>query len=283
MPIRINKVTKEGAYFTFFVRFIGGTLADLKNMSLKEAIEKNNLSKDQWQNARVAMSQSALFVILLCFAAMTKGWKDKDDRSLRLLAYSIRRLELETGAMVPWPPTFINNVFTLIQSPAAGVKTLETAAQVFDLANLAFWSDNSFVKSGRFKGWWKPAKAAYVLSPVYNITRLVDMDDYNYMFNIYICLAQNAIDAGCQIQNKQQNIDRLFLSCVQKYQDMAKKKSNPKEILAGICLAVVIIGIIVAFILFNTDNEKSAGHIMCAVFICGVILMISVATKNKGD
>ena len=64
---------------------------------------------------------------------------------------------------------------------------------------------------------------------------------------------------------------------------MAKKKSNPKEILAGICLAVVIIGIIVAFILFNTDNEKSAGHIMCAVFICGVILMISVATKNKGD
>ena len=173
---------KEGAYYTLY-KFMIGTLHDLKNMSLKLAIENNQLSAEEKKNARVAFAQASLFVFLGLVCGMTKGWKDKDDRNLRLLAYQMRRLQLETGAMVPFPPTFVKNVFTLIQSPAAGIKTLENLSQVFDLAYL--WGDSAFIKSGRFKGWYRPAKALWTATPIYNIQRLVDMDDYNYMFNIF--------------------------------------------------------------------------------------------------
>lgn len=175
---------KEGGYYSMF-KFIIGTIQDMKNMSIKMAIENNKLTYEEKRNARVALAQSALFVVLSCISALTKGWKDKDDRATRLLAYQIRRLEMETGALVPYPPTFIKNVFTLIQSPAAGVKTLENLSNMFDFANLAFWNEDSYIKSGRFKGWWKPFKAAWTSTPIYNIQRLVDMDDYNYMFNIF--------------------------------------------------------------------------------------------------
>ena len=175
---------KEGAYYSAY-KFVVGTIHDLKNMTIKEAIENNKLSADERRNVRVAGAQASLFVMLFCICALTKGWKDKDDRALRLLAYQMRRLEMETGALVPWPPTFVKNVFTLIQSPAAGVKTLENLSQLFDFAHLAFWSESSYIKSGRFKGWWKPFKAAWTATPIYNIQRLIDMDDYNYMFNIF--------------------------------------------------------------------------------------------------
>lgn len=175
---------KEGSYYSMY-KFVLGTLQDLKNMSIKEAIENNKLTVEEKKNARVAAAQSLLFVALTCICALTKGWKDKDERALRLLAYQMRRLEMETGALVPFPPTFIKNVFTLIQSPAAGVKTLENLSQMFDFAHLAFWSEDAYIKSGRFKGWWKPFKAAWTSTPIYNVQRLVDMDDYNYMFNIF--------------------------------------------------------------------------------------------------
>lgn len=175
---------KEGAYYTLF-KFLAGTLHDLKNMSLKMAIENNQLTAEEKKNARVAYAQASLFVVLSVICSLTKGWKDKDERNLRLLAYQMRRLNMETGALVPWPTSFIKNVFTLIQSPAAGIKTLESLSQAFDLAHLAWWSDSSYIKSGRFKGWWKPAKAVWTATPIYNIQRLIDMDDYNYMFNIF--------------------------------------------------------------------------------------------------
>lgn len=169
----------EGSYYTIG-KFIVGTLHDMKNMSIKMAIEKNKLSKEEWQNASIALAQSAIFVMLTIMCRATAGWKDKDERSIRLLAYSMRRLEMETGALVPFPPTFIKNVFTLVQSPAAGVKTLENISQLFDLVS-AF----DEIQSGRYKGWNRGMKALWTSTPLYNIQKLIDMDDYNYMFNIF--------------------------------------------------------------------------------------------------
>lgn len=169
----------EGGYYTIG-KFIVGTLHDLKNMSIKLAIEKNKLTKDEMKNASVAMAQAAIFVMLTIMCRATAGWKDKDERNIRLLAYSMRRLEMETGALVPYPPTFVKNVFTLIQSPAAGIKTLENFSQLFDLVS-AF----DEIQSGRYKGWNRGMKALWTSTPLYNIQKLIDMDDYNYMFNIF--------------------------------------------------------------------------------------------------
>ena len=172
-------MVREGTYRTAW-RWLTSTLWDLKNMSLKEAINHNHLSSAEKRNVRVALSQSALFVLLGMLAGMAGGWKDKDDRAIRLLAYQIKRLELETGALVPWPPTFIKNITTLVQSPAAGVKTLETISAMFDLNN--YWDE---VRGGRYKGWNKALRNVYQLTPIYNVHKIVDMKDYNYMFNIF--------------------------------------------------------------------------------------------------
>ena len=161
-------------------RWIVATTVDLKNMTIKEAMSKNALTADQKANVRVAEAQALTFVILAILCRLTAGWKDDDDRNLRLLAYSLKRLNLETGALVPWPPTFIKNVFTLVQSPAAGINTLETIATLLDMTNMF-----EEINSGRYKGWNRWTKALYTITPIYNIQKVIDMKDYNYMFNIF--------------------------------------------------------------------------------------------------
>ena len=175
----VMMVQREGSYRSF-MKFFTGTLYDLKNMSLKEAIEHNRLTKEDMLNARVAWSQSAIFLMLSLMCMMTMGWKDDDDRSSRILAYNLLRLRTETGALVPWPSSFFHNVFTLVQSPAAAINSLETLTTLLDMNS--YWNE---VSSGRFKGWPKVIKAAYTMTPVYNVGKLIDMKDYNYMFNIF--------------------------------------------------------------------------------------------------
>lgn len=172
-------VQREGVYYSLF-KFAQGLLHDMKNMSIKEAINNNHLTPEQKKAVRIAYTQCGTLFMLWLICLMTKGWKDDDDRARRLLAYSVKRLHLETGALSPWPPTFVKNVFTLVQSPAAGVKTLETVAQIFNLGG--YWDE---INAGRYKGWSKSAKALYTITPLYNIQKVIDMKDYNYMFNIF--------------------------------------------------------------------------------------------------
>lgn len=177
----VNNVQREGGYVTMY-KFLKGVIADLHNMGLKAAIENNKLTVEEKQNAALAAANAILFTCLMIMCRMTAGWKDKDDRALRMLAYNIKRLELETGALniAPLPDKFIKNIFTLIQSPAAGISTLESATQLF---NINSYLDD--IDSGRYKGWPRALKSAYTLSPIYNIQKVIDMRDYNYMFNIF--------------------------------------------------------------------------------------------------
>lgn len=175
----VMNVQREGAYISLF-KFITGLIHDARTMTIKEAFLNSQLSETQKEGARVALGQVLMFIVLSIIASMTAGWKDDDDRSLRLLAYSIARLRLETGALVPWPPTFGENIFTLIQSPAAGVNTLKAIGDLLDITN--YWQE---VNSGRYQGWTVAAKTAWTLTPAYNIQKLIDMKDYNYMFNIF--------------------------------------------------------------------------------------------------
>lgn len=172
-------IQKEGVYVSLW-KFMQGLFHDMKSMSIKEAIHNNQLTPDARKGLRVAFTQASIMGLLWLICSMTMGWKDDDDRSKRLLAYSIRRLNLETGALFPLPHTFMKNIFTLVQSPAAGVKTLEGFAQLLNINN--YWTE---INSGRFKGWSRAEKAIYTLTPVYNVQKLIDMKDYNYMFNIF--------------------------------------------------------------------------------------------------
>lgn len=174
----------EGAYITAWRqlrKFFTGTLYDLKNMSLKEALEKNRLSDAERKNAMIAYANTAIYLMLFMLGRLAMGWKDKDDRSARLLAYQIKRLELETGALCPVNPyAFFNNILTLVQSPAAGMSTLKELLPLFDL-----FSATDEISSGRYTGWSRAGRALYRITPIYNIGKVVDMKDYNYMFNIF--------------------------------------------------------------------------------------------------
>lgn len=177
----------EGSYNSLW-RFLAGTVTDMKNMSLKMALEKNKMTPQQWANAKVALAQVGVFQAMAILACLMKGWKDDDDWMKRLISYSVLRLKMETGAQVPfgidfsnkgWPQvsmTFFTNFLTLVQSPMAATSSLEIITQLMD------WT---LISSGRFKGWPHALKAAWTLTPFYNIQKVTDMTQYKYMFNIF--------------------------------------------------------------------------------------------------
>lgn len=171
-------VQKEGVYVSVF-KFWQGLLHDMKNMSIKEAWNSNSMSPAEKKKARIAWTQAGIMGVLALLCWMTQGWKDDDEMGHKLLAYSIMRLRLETGALTP-SLEGIRNITTLVQSPAAGVKSLEGIAEIFNIGN--YWNE---INSGRFKGWSKAEKTLYTLTPIYNIQKVIDMKDYNYMFNIF--------------------------------------------------------------------------------------------------
>lgn len=170
----------EGAYNTLY-KFAIATIADLRNMSLKAALEKNKMTKDQWENAKVAVAHATIFVTTALLAAIVKQWKDDDDRGKRLTAYQIQRLRTELGAMfILYPPTFLQNAMNILDSPAAATSTLESLTGLLDIS--AMFQE---VKTGRFKGWNKWLRNAYRVTPIYNIQKVIDMKDYNYIFNTF--------------------------------------------------------------------------------------------------
>lgn len=170
----------EGAYNTLY-KFCVATIADLRNMSLKAALEKNKLSGDELQNVKVAMANAAMFVTTSLLVALTKQWKDDDDRGKKLAAYQILRLRTELGAMfVLYPPTFLQNAMNILDSPAAATSTLEALTGLLDITAMF-----ETVETGRFKGWNKWLRNAYRVTPIYNVQKVIDMKDYNYIFNTF--------------------------------------------------------------------------------------------------
>ena len=172
--------TVEGAYHIVWRWFLA-TCHDMKNMTIKEALHRRKLTDYERRQMRLAGMQTGMSLMLIALSALTAGWKDKDDRNVRLLAYTIKRLETEVGALAIFPTKyFIENLFTLVQSPAAGISTLENISKMLDV-----FSGFTEVAAGRYKGWYKSVKAAYQLTPIYNIQKLIDMKDYNYMFSFF--------------------------------------------------------------------------------------------------
>lgn len=188
MPAQYNKMyareyydavtgeRKRGAYVSLF-SFIAHTLVDLKRMSIQASFEKNKLSAEEWANAKVAIAQTCMFIFCAVFRFAFKGWKDDDKLLSRLTYYTVGgRLYMEVGAQVPFPPTFIKNILTLIQSPAPSADSLKVLNDLFSF---------STIQSGRFKGWPRAARALYASTPFYNLQKVLDMRDYQYMFNVF--------------------------------------------------------------------------------------------------
>ena len=89
-------------------------------------------------------------------------------------------MKLETGAAIPFNPSFFKNGMTLLQSPAASIKSINNFGGLF-----CFWNMFDEIKSGKYKGWSEYTRDLYMATPfVGQIKKVVDLKNENYMFNI---------------------------------------------------------------------------------------------------
>ena len=172
---------EEGFYVTAF-KFATNIMKDMKDMKFEFATNWNNLTPHQRANMRRFILESALFGAL-CLALWLIGpIKDKESTwAERMAQYQLRRLRLEVGAGVPFHPDFMQNILTMIQSPAAAIKSCNNVIDLFK-----FWNIFNEIETGRYKGYSRYHKDFIEALPVYGqLRKAIDLKGEDYMFNIF--------------------------------------------------------------------------------------------------
>lgn len=170
-------VDSAGAFNLLWSRAFLGFVNDAKNIGIKYAWNHNRLSEADKRTVRIAYAQTVMCLMLWALCKGLAGWKDDDNRAKRLAIYTPMRTKMELLALLP-SPEMISSITKIIQSPAAGLDMAETFTDIFRLGA-------GRLEAGRFKGWYKPAKALWTSTPLYNVQKLIDLKDYNYIFNIF--------------------------------------------------------------------------------------------------
>lgn len=159
---RFKSVTKnldldewtEGYYRTTS-RFLWQLAKELREGQFAIAANWQNLSKTEKANIRRATTEVGHFLLLIAFLGLV-DWDDKDRPWLeKMIEYQARRLYTELGAQIPGPQ-MTKEAFTILKSPAAGIKTMEGSLDLIGLLNPTnyetFGGEEAILKSGRYKG-----------------------------------------------------------------------------------------------------------------------------------
>lgn len=174
---------REGYYITLG-RFTLNLMKDLRHAKFQFFTNYKSLSQEEKANMRRAFAEIGAFAVLAALCSMCGHWKDrKHNWGERLVLYNMERMKLETGASIPWPIStqFISNIWTLIQSPAASMKTFQLITELLSFQNMF-----NEIESGRYKGWTEYERNLVLLAPIYGqIRKVFDLSTENYMFNIY--------------------------------------------------------------------------------------------------
>ena len=173
---------REGYYVTLF-KFVGNLIVDITKAKFQLMSNWKNLTPHQKCNMKRAFAETSIFAVLaLCIRMI--GPIKRDDNGVwakRMLAYQLNRMYLETGASIPLTPDFFQNIWTLLQSPAAAIKSCNNLLNVFE-----FWNIFEEIESGRYKGWSVYHRDLLNSIPIYGqVRKTLDLRTENYMFNIY--------------------------------------------------------------------------------------------------
>lgn len=172
---------REGFYRTL-LRFNIDLLKDLKKGQFNLAAHWSELNNAERANIRRALTEIATYYALSTLIMMMGPAKDKKGRwADRLLLYNLKRMKLEVGATMPLSTDMLQNVWTLLQSPAASMKSFNNIGNLVEFQNMFVE-----IESGRYKGWNKYVRDLVLLTPIYNpIRKAIDLSTEDYMFQIF--------------------------------------------------------------------------------------------------
>ena len=143
----------EGYYRTAG-RFLTQLAKELKEGQFSIVANWKNLDKTEKANIKRAMTEVGHFLILIAFLGLV-DWGDEDRPWLeKMVEYQARRLRTELGAFIPGP-RMTREAFTILKSPAAGIKTMEGSLDLIGLLNPynyeIFGGEDALIQSGRYK------------------------------------------------------------------------------------------------------------------------------------
>lgn len=143
----------EGYYRTAG-RFLTQLAKELKEGQFSIVANWKNLDKTEKANIKRAMTEVGHFLILIAFLGLVE-WGDKDRPWLeKMVEYQARRLRTELGAFIPGTQ-MTREAFTILKSPAAGIKTMEGSLDLIGLLNPynyeIFGGEDALIQSGRYK------------------------------------------------------------------------------------------------------------------------------------
>lgn len=176
----------EGYYHSSW-RFFKALAIDLRHLRLDIATNWNNLDKHEKANIRRVLTEVGhLLAVVLANMLLFRGGDDDDEERSwvsSMAEYQLRRSYTELGVFVPGPQ-MISEGLKLLQSPAAGINTIDHTLGLLDLINPYNYEfiggDDAVIQAGRFKDKSKAQKAIMVspLMPMYNtVTKALNPQD----------------------------------------------------------------------------------------------------------
>ena len=164
-------------YYRSMGRFATTLFKDLKQGQLLLNTRLKELSPAEKANLKRATTEALQFLaISLALFLLGMGDDDKDRPWLaKLSEYQLRRLHTELGAVFPLYPGSIGSLYTITQSPMAGMSTLKNLS---DMLKVTDYFD--VLESGPYKGHTKFYKYASKATPVWRqLARTKDPDIAN--------------------------------------------------------------------------------------------------------
>ena len=171
---------REGYYRTIG-RFALNLMKDIGRAKFDLATNWNSLSTHEKANIRRALTELGTFATLAALISMIGPEKDKKGRwGERMVVYQLKRMQLETGASIPWFSA-LENAWTILQSPAAAINSFNG---LLDL--IKFWNMFNELESGRYKGWSEWERDVSQAIPLYGqLRKVADLSEEDYMYTIF--------------------------------------------------------------------------------------------------
>ena len=171
---------REGYYRTLG-RFTINLMKDISRGKFELATNWNSLNTTEKANIKRAMTELISFGVIAALISMIGPEKDKKGKwGERMVVYQLKRLQLETGASIPWFSA-LENASTILQSPAAAINSFNNLLEVVQV-----WNMFNEIESGRYKGWseWERdfANAVPLLG---QLRKVKDITEEDYMFTMF--------------------------------------------------------------------------------------------------